>query len=93
MLIGKLHKRIFFLGILRQILSHLSDEFAGGVRAGFEAVGNLLDCIVADLQLLFVNECVIYAVDVVAAQHIVIDELCAVVMLESQGFKEIHIDY
>jgi hypothetical protein len=49
--------------LFEEVAAHLPDESPGGIDAGFQGVGDLLDRPVAALQLLLVDVRVVHAVD------------------------------
>ena len=56
-----------------QPLAHLVDELARGIGARLQRVGDLVDRVVAVLQLFLVDVGVVDAVDVEGAQVVVVD--------------------
>jgi len=89
--VSRLHQRIFLLGVFGQVFAHFCDEFPGRIRAGFQQVGDFLDGFIAALQIVFADERVIDAVDIQAAQQLVIDKRRTLIMPEAQRLKKIHI--
>jgi hypothetical protein len=91
--IGGLDQRAGLLGVaFRQPLAHFPDELARGIAARLQAAGDLIDGVVAGLQFFFVDVGVVDAVDVVRAQDVVVHLAGGLIVLEAQGFEEVHVD-
>ena len=76
-----------------QIGAHLDQELARGIRARLDGIGDLPHGVVADAQLLFVDERIVDAVDTqlqkLAVIHTGFQAFVGDVMPEAEGFKEI----
>jgi hypothetical protein len=92
MFVGKLDEAVFLLAMLGQILAHLADESARWNRPRLQLVRDLVDRVVAVLQLLFVDIGVVDAVDVERAQRVVVGHFERLVVLVAKAFEEIHVD-
>jgi len=82
--------------LLDEIGAHFPDKLAGAVRAGLEGVGDLVDGLVADAELVLVDEGVVDAIDGEFAKHGVVRPVLELVVghvvVEAKGFKEVLID-
>lgn len=84
------------LAVLDQVFTHGDDELARGVGAGLERVGDDLGGLVADAELVFVDESVVDAVDGQVAEIGIVRSVLVVlgsdVVLETEGFEEVLVD-
>jgi hypothetical protein len=87
---------LWSLAFFDEISPHLVDELAGAVGAGFERVGDLVDGLVADAQLVLVDEGVVDAIDgklaELAVERAVLVLVAGEVVVEAEGLEEVLID-
>ena len=82
--------RIFPFAFAFQPFTHFPNKFAGRVRAGFQSVANFVDGFVAFFQLVFINVCVVDAVNMQIAQQIVVLIIGSTnVVFVAKGFKKV----
>jgi len=84
-LMGQGRQGLLFFGLILEIASHLGDELAGGVGPRIAGIGNGFGDRVALLQFIFVDEGVVDAVDVQAAQQDIVAVGCSPVVAKAQG--------
>ena len=92
MLIGELDQAVVLLAVLDEILAHLADEGARRIGLGIERFRDLVDRVVAVLELLLVDVGVVDAVDIERAQRVVVGDLERLIVLVAQALEEIHVD-
>ena len=92
-LIAGLDEAVFLHGVaLAEPFADFPDELAGRVGTRLQMVGDFVSGVVASLQFLLVDECVVDTVYVKFAQLHVGDVLAAFVVFETERFKQVHVD-
>jgi len=82
-----------FAAVALQISAHLHQKLAGGVHTRLQSIGDFAHCVVANPQLIFINERVVDAVNVQAEEFLIVESglqsLLGDVVPEPQRLKEI----